>query len=262
MNKNNMKIVISLVIGLSIGFCAGYMAGSHSDGSGEILSETQTPSLESVQESETVSSVIQTAEDEEAQETMGVFSYDQEPVLTIGGTIIYLDEINARVYMARDQYVSLYGEEPWNLTMEDGQSVGAYAKDTLLEEMQRITILCDKAGQYEGLALTEEEKADCERLTEDYMAALGTDVAAQFSVTGEAMLGIYEKDALSMKVYNRILEELTETLRSQEWYTDMSEDAFETVLMEKFEEQYQQWQTEYEILTTETWDQLVIGAVG
>ena len=56
-----------------------------------------------------------------------------------------------------------------------------------------------------------------------------------------AVLAIYEKDALSMKVYNQILENLSETLRQEDDYKDMEDNEFEQVLNDKFEEQYAQW---------------------
>ena len=45
-------------------------------------------------------------------------------------------------------------------------------------------------------------------------------------------------------------------------YKDMEDSAFEQVLNDKFEEQYTQWKNDCKVETTETWEQLVIGAVG
>ena len=44
-----------------------------------------------------------------------------------------------------------------------------------------------------------------------------------------------------MKVYNQILENLSETLRQEDDYKDMEDSEFEQVLNDKFEEQYAQW---------------------
>lgn len=256
-------LAISLVVGLSIGFCAGYVTGGHTAAASGGLGGQQA--MESGQQISENGQMAESAENIESDWNEGIagqFSVDMEPVITIGTTTIYLDEINARVYMARDQYVSLYGEEPWNTEIEDGVTVAEYAKETMLDEMERVTILCEHAGDYEDMALTDEEKQNCENQADDYMAALGADVAGQFSVTKDAMQTIYEKDALAMKVYNRILEDLTESLRGEEAYKDMEESDFESVLMEKFNEKYQAWKDDCQVQTTETWEQLVIGAVG
>ncbi|MFQ9389371.1 MAG: hypothetical protein ACLR1V_11825 [Coprococcus sp.] len=42
----------------------------------------------------------------------------------------------------------------------------------------------------------------------------------------------------------------------------MEDSEFEQILNDKFEEQYAQWKDECKVETTETWEQLVIGAVG
>lgn len=262
-------LAVSLVIGLSIGFCAGFLIGGHTSSGDGITGESGVvPPIETIQMAESGSTetpddnVIDRGSDDTEEEPIGSFAVDDEPVLTINDTVIYLSEVNARAYMARDRYVSLYGEEPWSQEVEDGITVAEYAKNTMLEEMVRITILCGKADTYGVEALTEDEKTRCDLQADDYMAALGKNVAAQFSVEHEAMLNIYEKDALSMKVYNKILGELTEDLRSEDAYMDMDDSEFEQILMQKFNELYTRWKEECIIETTETWNQMVIGAVG
>ena len=154
------------------------------------------------------------------------------------------------------------GEEPWDTKMDNGMTVGEYAKATMLDEIERAVILCNKADEYDVPALTDDEEKQCASKAEDYMASIGEDIAAQFSVEQSAVLAIYEKDALSMKVYNQILENLSETLRQEDDYKDMEDNEFEQVLNDKFEEQYAQWKDTCKVETTETWEQLVIGAVG
>lgn len=255
MNNNKKKkygtglLVAVLVVGVSMGLFAGFVIGSYSSSGSGHAEET---------ENSTVTDSVLATENEPS----GGFAFDEDPVLTINDTTIYLDEINARVYMARDQYVSQYGEEPWNTEIEDGVTVAEYAKNTMLDEMERVTILCGKAADYGVEALTEEEEAQCTARADDYIASLGSEVAVQFSVDREAMLRIYEKDALSMKVYNKILENLTDTLRADAAYKDMEDSEFEAVLMKQFDVQYEAWKNECEIRTTETWDHLVIGAMG
>ena len=73
-------------------------------------------------------------------EPIGSYAVDDEPVLTIDDTTVYLSEINARAYMARDQYVADYGEEPWDTKMDNGMTVGEYAKATMLDEIERAVI--------------------------------------------------------------------------------------------------------------------------
>lgn len=259
-------LAVTLIIGLSIGVCAGFAMGGRFAGKisleNESKMEENMPAADNQIADDTSDDVSSDIPEETDEKPAGSFAFDEDPVLTINHTTIYLDEINARVYMARDQYVSQYGEEPWNTEMENGLTVGEYAKNTMLEEMQRVTILCGKAGDYGVEGLTDEQKAKCAMQADDYMASLGSVVAAQFSVDRNAMLSIYEKDALSMNVYNRVLEELTDALRAEDSYRDMEDSEFEEVLKEHFDELYESWKNECEIETTETWDHLEIGAMG
>ena len=166
-------------------------------------------------------------------EPIGSYAVDDEPVLTINDTTVYLSEINARAYMARDQYVADYGEEPWDTKMDNGMTVVSMPRATMLDEIERAVILCNKADEYDVQALTDDEEKQCASKAEDYMASIGEDIAAQFSVEQSAVLAIYEKDALSMKVYNQILENLSETLRQEDDYKDMEDSEFEQVLNDK-----------------------------
>ena len=184
------------------------------------------------------------ANGESEVEPIGSYAVDDEPVLNIDDTTVYLSEINARAYMVRDQYVADYGEEPWNTKMDNGMTVGEYAKATMLDEIEREVILCNKADEYDVPALTDDEEKQCASKAEDYMASIGEDIAAQFSVEQSAVLAIYEKDAISMKVYNQILEDLSARLRQEDEYKDMEDSAFEQVLNDKFEEQYTQWKND------------------
>ena len=71
-------------------------------------------------------------------------------------------------------------------------------------------ILCNKADEYDVPALTDDEEKQCASKAEDYMASIGEDIAA--TVQCRAVGGIWRfmrKDAISMKVYNQILEDLS-----------------------------------------------------
>ena len=56
-----------------------------------------------------------------------------------------------------------------------------YAKATMLDEIERAVILCNKADEYDVPALTDDEEKQCASKAEDYMASIGEDIAAQFS---------------------------------------------------------------------------------
>ena len=258
-------LAAALIVGIGIGFCGGFAVGGHTGSRQQNTTAGAEQNYEtgdlSMEESQKTESGTDSSGETEI-EPIGSYAVDDEPVLTIDDTTVYLSEINARAYMARDQYVADYGEEHWDTKMDNGMTVGEYAKATMLDEIERAVILCNKADEYDVPALTDDEEKQCASKAEDYMASIGEDIATQFSVEQSAVLAIYEKDALSMKVYNQILENLSETLRQEDDYKDMEDSEFEQVLNDKFEEQYAQWKDTCKVETTETWEQLVIGAVG
>lgn len=263
-------LAAALIVGIGIGFCGGFITGNRmvSRSAAETSAESQENNgdtdLAIGESGETNQQPASgdTSSEETEVEPIGSYAVDDEPVLTIDQTTIYLSEINARAYMARDQYVAEYGEEPWNNKMDNGMTVGEYAKAVMLDEIEREVILCNLADDYDVPALTEDEEKQCASKADDYMASLGEEVAAQFSVERDAVLAIYEKDALSMNVYNQILKNISEDLRQEDEYKDMSDSDLEQVVNDKFEEQYTQWKNDCKVDTTETWEQLVIGAVG
>ena len=274
MSKRNKysagMLAAALIVGIGIGFCGGFATGNRlgSKSAAETAVESGQEDNETalaVGESKTYDSQPEgsdSANGESEVEPIGSYAVDDEPVLNIDDTTVYLSEINARAYMVRDQYVADYGEEPWSTKMDNGMTVGEYAKATMLDEIEREVILCNKADEYDVPALTDDEEKQCASKAEDYMASIGEDIAAQFSVEQSAVLAIYEKDAISMKVYNQILEDLSARLRQEDEYKDMEDSAFEQILNDKFEEQYTQWKNDCKVETTETWEQLVMGAVG
>ncbi len=263
-------LAAALIVGIGIGFCGGFVTGNRmgSRSTAETAAESQQTGSETdlaIGESDETNQQMasgDTSSEETEVEPIGSYAVDDEPVLTIDQTTVYLSEINARAYMARDQYVAEYGEEPWNNKMDNGMTVGEYAKSVMLDEIEREVILCNLADDYDVPALSEDEEKQCASKADDYMASLGEEVAAQFSVERDAVLAIYEKDALSMNVYNQILKKISSDLRQEDEYKDMSDSDLEKVVNDKFEEQYTQWKNDCKVDTTETWEQLVIGAVG
>ena len=77
-------------------------------------------------------------------------------------------------------------------------------------------------------ALTDDEEKQCASKAEDYMASIGEDIAAQFSVEQSAVLAIYEKDALSMKFTIRFWRIFQKPFVRKMIIKDMEDSEFET----------------------------------
>ena len=153
-------LAAALIVGIGIGFCGGFAVGGHTGSRQQNTTAGAEQNFEtgdlSMEESQKTESGTDSSGETEI-EPIGSYAVDDEPVLTIDDTTVYLSEINARAYMARDQYVADYGEEPWDTKMDNGMTVGEYAKATMLDEIERAVILCNKADEYDVPALTDDE---------------------------------------------------------------------------------------------------------
>ncbi len=243
-------LVIGLCIGAAAGFAAGRMtAGSGSGAGNEADAVDDYPDLSGV------------ADFSDPDESFG-FSEEENIVLTIDGTDIYMDEINVRVYMARDKYVGLYGEEPWDIETEDGITVRDYAKQEILDDITELVILCEKAEEYGVEQLTEDELDGCSAQADVYMEDLGSDVAGEFGVTWDAMYTIYSRENMAMKVYNAVLDEIAGSLQSDPDDGGESGEVSEGDLMDAYDALLNEWKNSCAVQLTDVWDELMIGALG
>ena len=128
-------LAAALIVGIGIGFCGGFAVGGHTGSRQQNTTAGAEQNFEtgdlSMEESQKTESGTDSSGETEI-EPIGSYAVDDEPVLTIDDTTVYLSEINARAYMARDQYVADYGEEPWDTKMDNGMTVGEYAKATMM----------------------------------------------------------------------------------------------------------------------------------
>ena len=105
-------LAAALIVGIGIGFCGGFAVGGHTGSRQQNTTAGAEQNFEtgdlSMEESQKRESGTDSSGETEI-EPIGSYAVDDEPVLTIDDTTVYLSEINARAYMARDQYVADYG---------------------------------------------------------------------------------------------------------------------------------------------------------
>ncbi len=248
MKKNKAGFaVFCFICGIIMGAIIGVLIGMFLFGNktGQTTGETKEPV--------TVESEGQTQSGQEPQAETEADAREEDTisVITVGDQTISMVEMNVYLYQLRDFYTTQYGESPWNTTMDDGTLLGDYAKNELYNGLVRTEILIAKAGDYD-VALTDEEKQQCADAAKEYIDSLGSAICQDFGLTLEGVTTVNEKEALSTKVYNAALDQLS---------SETGETSDEA-LAEAFEEQYAQWQSEYTVETDPIWDNIVVGSVG
>ena len=213
-------VIVAMIVGILIGILIGRTMGSSSSQAQE--SETFLETKDSnVGETQMESSSL--AEDPTG-ETAQTSREDggEVIVLTINGRTVSMEEINYYLYQQRDYFVREYGEEPWSTVMEDGQTVGEYAKEQLYNDIVRTQILIGHAKDYD-IALTDEMNAQLADSAQEYVDRLGTEICQQFGLNASAIAKVYQDQELANAVATAVRDELNVQMESDENYSGLSE---------------------------------------
>ena len=242
--KSNKGIyVLILICGIIIGAVGAVLVMNSMNKSN--TSETQETQVESVNDAQTQESETIVADDPiPTDETELV-------VLKVNDAEVTMKEVNIYMYQLRDFYTAQYGEAPWDVEMEDGTTVRDYAKDELKKGLIRAEILISKADEY-NVTLTDEDKQVCAEEAKSYIASIGPVICQDFGLTEEADRIVKEKQFLSTKVYNVVLDSLEASL----------EDTSDAALAEAFESLYNEWLQSYTVTEDPVWENIVMGSVG
>lgn len=238
-------VIVAMAAGIFIGYQMGKTKGSQVNSGTQSQPQTLDAAAESV--SETL--------DGSSESEKGAV------VITVNGRSVSMEEINYYLYQQRDYFVNLYGEEPWNVTMDDGKTVAEYAKEQLYEEIIRTQILNEKAAEY-NIVMTDEMNAQLADNAQDYVNHLGTDICEQFGLNTTAIVKVYQDGELSNETYNAIRDQLSEQMKMDDDYSGLSDEEFESAVNEAYNVLFQEWRDNADIQTTQLWDSIVIGAVG
>lgn len=239
--KSNKGIyILILICGIIIG-AAGTVLLTRMMNSSDVQ-ETQVESVEETQTEE--SDEIASDDPTPADETDLV-------VLRVNDAEVTMNEVNIYMYQLRDFYTAQYGEAPWDVEMEDGVTVRDYAKEELKKGLIRAEILISKADEYQ-VELVDEEKQVCAEEAKSYIASIGPVICQDFGLTEEADRLVKEKQYLSTKVYNAVLDSLEATL----------DDPSDAALSEAFDNLYNEWLESATITEDPVWEYIVMGSVG
>ena len=266
MRKSNPKAAVIcitfVIIALAAGIFIGYMMGQNSQPpqQGETVLSTEDPSSSAASDSDSDTQAASDSESSESEsQTQG--TENQEVVVTVGDRTVGMDEVNYRLYSLRNYYIQAYGEEPWNETTEDGETVAEAAKAQLDDDIVRTEILCDKAADY-GIEANSDIQEACRTDAQELIDGLGEDICAEFGLTESAVESVFLKREISTQVITAINDEVREELLQDPENESLSDADLEVKISEGYEERYQEMKAEYDITYSDIWDNIVVGSVG
>ncbi len=253
-------IIAAMIIGILIGIIIGKSMGDKDVQQPEesIKQTTGSPVVDESEiqtESENIAETVPETETEPAEGNLEI----DEIVLKVDDHVVTMEEMNYYLYSVRDYYVTLYGEEPWGQTMDDGRTVAEHAKDQLLNDQVETMLLVNHASDY-GIELTAEMKAQFADSAHEYIAGLGADICEQFGLKASAVAAVYSDNEIRNQVYLTMSEQLSSQIKEQN--SDITDEALEQAVMDAYNDLIDQWKSEAMVETTEIWDSIVVGSVG
>ena len=258
-------VIVAMIAGIFIGILIGRTMGSGSSSENKAEQSSSIEGGESGgqtegQPAETGAADTVTDTGSEAPES-GSEDEQNAVVMSINGRELTMEEINYYLYRQRDYYVDLYDEEPWDMVMENGQTVSEYAKQQMYDDIVRIQILVGQAANY-GVEMTDEMRAQLADSAQEYVDKLGPEICAQFGLNASAIAQVYQDGELSNAVYNTVLDQLRTQMREDSNYSSLSDEEFENAVNDAYNALFEEWKASADIQTTAIWDTIVVGSVG
>ena len=235
-------VIIAMAAGIGIGFVMGKSTKDNHTESAEAVESTSIE--DTVNESETTD-VAQTeaesvADNQDQTDSTTVGGDDSVTVLTVDGNAVTMNEINVRLYILRNHYIEVYGEDPWNQTTDSGMTVAEEAKATLEDEIIRAELCMEHASEL-GINVTDEIKAMCLDDAQKFLDDIGPEISAEFGLTLAAEQNVNIKYEVVTAVTNVLSDQARETLLADEANQSLSDADLELKISESVQAQFDAW---------------------
>lgn len=128
------------------------------------------------------------------------------PALTMEQGVISMDEARLYTYVMKSQYESYYGNEIWDMEVEEGVTFGDSMKEMVADELVQVLILSSQAEDY-GVSLTADDETAVDEYVESFKTNVGEEVMAEEGFTEEAVRSVVEKSTLAGYVYEAMMDQ-------------------------------------------------------
>ena len=139
---------------------------------------------------------------------------DQDEVFRIGSITCTMPEFMVYLTNTQNQYENVYGEEIWNIQVDE-ITLEQNVKDTVLAKLAQIKTMYLLA-QEKGVELTEAELQRVETAAEEYFASLSEIEIEYMGITQETIRQLYEEYAMADKVFETIIADVNPEISDDE----------------------------------------------
>ena len=153
----------------------------------------------------------------------GGASGTDEAVLKINGQEIMKSEYMVYLYTTTQSFVAMAGNDVWSMDF-DGQTADELVEERTISTIQSV-IAAEKYAEENGIALTEEQKAEAKLAAEQFMAAASQEDLNKMRVNLEKLLPLMESSYLYSLVYHEIAAECGVDAEDMEAYYQANKDA-------------------------------------
>ena len=135
----------------------------------------------------------------------GTSSFKDEAVLRIDDREIMKSEYMVYLYTTTKTFLSAAGEEVWNMDF-DGQTADELMEERTISTIQSVIAAKEYAAD-NGIALTEEQKAEAEQAAENFIASVSSDDLKKMGVDAKQIVPMMEDSYLYALVSQEIAAE-------------------------------------------------------
>jgi foldase protein PrsA len=125
-------------------------------------------------------------------------------VVTVAGETITFTEARAYLAATQNRIESIYGSDVWDYVIdEEGTTYGEELKDSALEKLIYLKLVCANAEQY-GVSIDSADRININQYTSDFFEGISESTADDYDLTEDVVKQIYTDNILAKKVYDKI----------------------------------------------------------
>ena len=148
--------------------------------------------------------------------------FAEEAVLKINGQEIMRSEYMVYLYTTTKSFVSAAGEDVWSMDF-DGQTADELVEERTISTIQSV-IAAKEYAAANGIALTEEQKAEAKTAVEQFMAGVSEKDLAKMGMDAEKLQPLMEDSYLYTLVHQEIAAECEVDAGDMEAYYQANKD--------------------------------------
>lgn len=119
-------------------------------------------------------------------------------------------------YSAESQFASYYGENMWDIEIQEGVTFEESVKENAIEQIKTVKVLADHAEDMK-VSLSEEEKKEVKENVENFVSGdMGKKIMESAEADEELISTIYEENALASKVHDAIIADVDTNVTDEE----------------------------------------------